>query len=241
MNIILFEPEEAELCLLPPEDPRTRHLFSVLRARPGDRFSAGIVNGGKGVMEVLSFQEGGIRFRFEAREEAEPLFPLDIIIGFPRPLVTGRLLKDLTSLGLRSLHFVCSTLCEKSYMRASLWKNGGYARHVREGLQQSGATRTPQVRLHEGLKSCLACFADRVEAALCVLDPRAGKTLSLAEAPRRDSAVLAIGPERGWTVTEVNALGGAGFHAYRLGRRILRTEAAALAASAVMLSRMGLM
>jgi RsmE family RNA methyltransferase len=241
MNIILLAPDEARLCMLPPEDSRARHLLSVLRARPGDSFAAGIVNGGAGRMEILSVTCNGLRFRFEEMEEAEPLLPLDIIIGLPRPLVAGRLLKDLASLGLRSIHFARSALCEKSYMSAGLWKNGGCARHVLEGLAQAGATRTPEVRLHADFQSCLACFAHSPEAALCALDPRAGEGESLERAPRRASAVLAVGPERGWTAGELEALGGAGFRVYRLGRRVLRTEAAALAASAIMLSRMGLM
>jgi RsmE family RNA methyltransferase len=239
MNIILFESSEAASGFLLPEDPRAKHLLDVLRARLGDSFAAGILNGRKGVMEILSAGKDGVSFRFIPTEEPQPLLPLDIIIGLPRPLVTGRLIKDLTSLGLRALHFVRAGLSEKSYMSGSLWKRHEYRRHLLEGLQQSGNTLAPEIRLHERLDACLACFpAPGEDSCRCVLDPRA--KVFLRDIPLRRELVLAIGPERGWTEAELEKFTAAGFLLCGMGQRILRTEAAALAASSVMLSRMGL-
>jgi RsmE family RNA methyltransferase len=245
VNIILFEPGEAELSFLPPGDPRAGHLLSVLRARAGDSFTAGILNGMKGDMHILRAGEDGVGFRFVPRGPSEPLLPLDLIIGLPRPLVTGRLLKDLAAMGLRSLHFVRTGLCEKSYMSGSLWKNHEYRRHLLEGLQQSGQTLLPDVRLHENFDACLSLFALGPRAAghgddvlRCVMHPGGA---GLGEVPPRRSAVLAIGPERGWTPAELEKFTAEGFRVCGMGKRILRTEAAALAAGAILLSRMGLM
>jgi RsmE family RNA methyltransferase len=240
MNIILFEPAEAASGFLPRDDWRASHLLSVLRARAGDSFAAGILGGGKGLLEILSASEEGLSFRFVPKQPPPALLPADVIIGLPRPLVTGRLIKDLTSLGLRSLHFVRASLCEKSYLSGSLWKNGEYRRHVLEGLQQSGATLAPEVRLHGNFDACLACFPPGPGGSCrCVVDQRGGAFLR--EAAPGEEAVLAIGPERGWTGAELEKFEAAGFQVCRLGQRILRTEAAALAAAAIMLSRMGLM
>jgi RsmE family RNA methyltransferase len=241
MNIILFDPSEAVSGFLCRDDVRGRHLLSVLRAGPGDKFSAGILNGGKGFMEILSISGEGFSFRFIPAGPSPPLLPADIIIGLPRPLVTGRLMKDLASLGLRCLHFVRAALCEKSYMSGSLWQKGEYRRHLLEGLQQSGATLMPEVRLHENFDACLAFFSEISggDFCRCVLDPR-GEGF-LRDVPVRGAAVLAIGPERGWTEAELEKFAASGFRICRMGPRILRTEAAALAACSVMLSRMGLM
>jgi RsmE family RNA methyltransferase len=240
MNIILFEPREAASGFLPGEDWRARHLFSVLRARAGDSFAAGILGGEKGLMEILEAGAGGLSFRFVPKEPPPALFPVDIVVGLPRPLVSGRLIKDLAGLGLRSLHFVRAGLCEKSYLSGGLWQKNEYRRHVIEGLQQSGATRAPEVRLHGDFDACLACFpAGPGGACRCVLDQRGG--LSLRDAAPAEAAVLAIGPERGWTEAELEKFEAAGFQICRMGPRILRTEAAALAAASIMLSRMGLM
>ncbi|MDR1317221.1 MAG: 16S rRNA (uracil(1498)-N(3))-methyltransferase [Spirochaetales bacterium] len=260
MNIILFEPHEAEKGALPRGDRRVRHLLSVLRAGPGDSFAAGILNGKKGSLEILSVNAESLSFRFVPGSPPPALLPLDIIVGLPRPLVTGRLIKDLACLGLRSLHFVRATLCEKSYLSGSLWQKQEYRQHLLEGLQQSGTTLLPEVRLHERFDSCLACFsaaphayrASAVSATpaaaaapgsgdscRCVLDQRT--EIFLRDIPPRGAAVLAIGPERGWIEAELEKFKTAGFLVCRMGPRILRTEAAALAASALMLSRMGYM
>ncbi len=53
------------------------------------------------------------------------------------------------------------------------------------------------------------------------------------------SVTLAIGPERGWTERERKIFIGNGFSPCLLGSRILRTETASVAASALALSLMG--
>jgi 16S rRNA (uracil1498-N3)-methyltransferase len=53
--------------------------------------------------------------------------------------------------------------------------------------------------------------------------------------------VLAVGPERGWTPGELDRFAAADFSFLRMGDRILRTEAAALAGAAILLSRMGIL
>jgi RsmE family RNA methyltransferase len=238
MNLILFEPHEIGRPL-PAADARTRHLLSVLRARKGDRFAAGILNGPKGLMEILSAAAEGISFLFIPAEDPRPLFPLELIIGVPRPLVTGRLLKDLTSLGVRALRFVRAELCEKSYLSGSLWKNEAYRRHLREGLEQSGNTLPPEVSLYPRLKNCLDALPP--QTGRYVLDPARGAARLGETEPPPQAAVLAVGPERGWTPGELERFVSAGFQVVRMGERILRTEAAALAASAILLSRMGFM
>ena len=62
---------------------------------------------------------------------------------------------------------------------------------------------------------------------------------ALAELP--PPLTLAIGSERGWTEGEVDLLEERGFRMAGLGRRILKTETAAVAAVALLLARLGRM
>ena len=48
-----------------------------------------------------------------------------------------------------------------------------------------------------------------------------------------------MGPERGWSDAERQALADAGFTAYHLGDRILRVETAAVAGASLMLAGLG--
>lgn len=68
-----------------------------------------------------------------------------------------------------------------------------------------------------------------------MLSPAAEKTLHDFSPPMADTAlVLLVGPEGGFTAEEEAAASVAGFFPLKLGKRILRTETAALAAVAAM-------
>lgn len=136
MNLILLEPGEENLPL-PLEDPRSRHIVNILKAGAGDALKAGVVNGPIGRLDILQITEKNIHFSFTPGEPPPRLHPLHLIIGAPRPLVTKRLLKDLSSLGIQSLHFVTAELCEKSYLESTLWKTGEYFHHLKQGAEQS--------------------------------------------------------------------------------------------------------
>ena len=57
---------------------------------------------------------------------------------------------------------------------------------------------------------------------------------ALRDAPRPACAVLAVGPEGGWTDAETRAAEAAGFRPLTLGRRTLRAETAPLAALSIL-------
>ncbi|MDW7708921.1 MAG: RsmE family RNA methyltransferase [Deferrisomatales bacterium] len=81
--------------------------------------------------------------------------------------------------------------------------------------------------------------ADSHEVRFALLERHAtGETaLALPRAPTH--AVIAAGPEGGWSPAERTALTEAGFAPWSLGPRILRSETAAVAGLAVLLSRWG--
>ena len=57
--------------------------------------------------------------------------------------------------------------------------------------------------------------------------------------PPDPSAVLALGPERGWSATERDLLRTHGFALVHLGARVLRTESAGIAAVTLLKARLG--
>jgi RsmE family RNA methyltransferase len=71
------------------------------------------------------------------------------------------------------------------------------------------------------------------------LDPY--EAVGALEAPSKEilhAAILAIGPERGWSDKERTQLRSAGFALHHLGDRILRVEAACLVGGALMLAHL---
>lgn len=256
MNLLILDRREVG-CLIPADDRRTLHVARVLKKGRGDEVAAGILAegpfskapGSLGKARIERLDGEGMVLEFQAEAEAPALRPLRLILGFPRPIQGGRLLKDLASLGVSEILLCGTELGEKSYLESDLWKKGEYRRAILEGAEQAGNPRLPRVRREWSLKAALASLQARSEEAgepgwdtgssIC-LHP-GDKAPLLGEAPLLSPLSLAIGSERGWTKTEIARLAAAGFQMARLGDRILKTETAALAAVSISLSRLGFM
>jgi 16S rRNA (uracil1498-N3)-methyltransferase len=123
----------------------------------------------------------------------------------------------------------------KSSEERSGRKTERWSRIAREATKQCKGTAVPVIRPPLRLKDWLNSSGD---GRRIFLSERGGKPLRdiLADPgikERRDAIVVAIGPTGGWTAVEEQDFRRAGFEAASLGRRILKSETAALAAVAV--------
>jgi 16S rRNA (uracil1498-N3)-methyltransferase len=230
VNLILFELDEIEE-KLPISDPRARHILDVLRRGPGDCFDAGIVDGPRGATTVLSCDSTGLLLDFTwLQHEAPALESITLMVGMPRPQAAQRLLEEATALGVQAMHFFTAEKAEASYADSKLWTTHEWRRHLIAGAQQAFTTRLPSVAVARSLSDAISeapadscrLALDNYEAA-CPLRPAGVKS----------PAVLAIGPERGWSSPERDHLRNAGFELVHLGERVLRVETACIAAVAL--------
>lgn len=238
MNLILFEEEELN-SELPFSDPRSIHINGILHLNEGDDFAAGIIGGLRGRAKLISRGFSGWKLAFTALEESPPLLPLTLILGCPRPPVAKRLLRDMSTLGLREIR-VCSTdLNEKSYLSSKLWREGLWREALINGAVQGGSTLIPAVRTGASLELVLENLPS--DAEMIVFDNDDGLRTYSCWNSNADysSAVLAIGPERGWSRRERSILDSRGFLRLNLGRRTLRTETACSVGAALILESLG--
>ena len=91
MNIVLFSDEEI-LEPLSLFDERAQHILKVLKKQEGDYFEAGIIHGMAGKAHIQCIDERGIHFHFTPSSNGKPLYPVSVIIGFPRPIQLKRAL-----------------------------------------------------------------------------------------------------------------------------------------------------
>jgi len=243
MNIVLFEQDELDgmYAVLERTDERARHIRKVLKKTTGDLFTAGIIDGPAGQAVIESAENGRIVCCFSPSGELPPpLEPVDVLVGFPRPIQLRRLLREAASLGARAIHLCGTELGEKSYMESNCIKDGTARCALLEGVVQSRATALPELTLHTTVTEALTVVAGYSYGAKILLDTEecAGPLLDadwtqvFSDLP----AILAIGSERGWTAGERTAFKAAGFESRSLGGRVLRTETAVTAALAVSLS-----
>lgn len=236
MNLILFEEEELDQ-LLDFTDPRAVHMRNILRLKEGDVFSAGVLGGRIGKGRLLGARADGWEWTFIDDTDSPPLRPLTLILGCPRPPVARRLLKDMSSLGVREIRACTTDLNEKSYLGAKLWREGKWRDAVIEGASQGVSTLVPAVRTAPTLERAVEDLpADALRIALDNGED-AGRWDTWDDSPT--GAILAIGPERGWSDRERRILDSLGFRRLRLGNRVLRTETACSLGAGLLLDRMG--
>lgn len=237
MNIILFHPSEVELPL-PRQDLRAGHILGVLRRRPGDTFDAGVINGPRGRGTLVAVSPEAITLSFAWTEVPPPPDPLHLLIGLPRPQTARDILRDATALGVASLHFVRTAKGESSYAHSKLWQSGEWERHLVAGAEQAFCTRLPRVSHGHSLSSALAGLPSG-STRLALDNYEAPAALATCDLPPPQPVVLALGAERGWSAAERDLLRAAGFTPVHLGRRVLRTETACIAAVTLLKSRLG--
>lgn len=249
MNIVLFDGEP----FFPRHDDRYQHIRKVLRKGEGDSFFAGIVDGPEGTATITKIDDTGLSFDFREERPMRPLYPVTIIIGFPRPIQLKRIFRDVASLGVSAVYLTGTELGEKSYRESTLVDRGAARDALVDGCMQAGGSAVPALEMFDSVEDVIAAVAAPPEGSalhgsspLCVLLDTVNPDCPLVNAPldgigRRRPLVLTIGSERGWTARERILFRDAGFMVCSLGSRILRTETAATAALSIALARSGFM
>lgn len=265
MNICLFEQEEISKPLN-ADDPRAQHIIKILHKSVGDTFSAGVIGGQAGTATITKI-DGAIHFTFTPQSDGKPLFPLHMIIGFPRPIQLKRLLRDMAALGVSSVRLCGTELGEKSYLKASLSDPAEVYKMLLDGTVQAASAHVPKPCVYQTLASCLDsiggnraqenCSQGQNAAALPQSDasPKSAAPLLLAldnvkpaqslgaflraNPPAGRPVFAAIGSERGWSPAERALLEERGFVRLGMGNRVMRTETAATVSASLILSSMG--
>lgn len=250
MNICLFKQEELNRPLS-IKDERGEHIIKILHKKEGDTFSAGVINGMAGIAIIKSIQNGEITFDFKPDSEGKNLYPLKMIIGFPRPIQLKRLLRDIAALGVQEVHLTGTELGEKSYMQSNLVEHGTAYQMLLDGTVQAASTHVPDLFLHKTLRDCLESVIPEKEQCnnakilkLCMdnINPKGSLFSVLQEQYEKPALVVAaIGSERGWTQKEREMLESAGYLRVGMGPRVMRTETAATVSASIISACMGWM
>jgi RsmE family RNA methyltransferase len=252
MNLCILDSSD-EVQSLSLKDRRTRHILEVLKKKEGDRFRAGSADGLVGWASLESTTEEKIVLRFAAERPAPPLRPVRVLLGTARPIQAARIVKELTILGVSGVSFFPTELGEKSYTQSDFYTQKEYYIHARDGAEQAGNPRIPDICLVWSLTKALeqighlgASSGPRAEGGrtaphatkiVCHPDPTAVPLSHVS--PLETPVILAIGTERGWTERELDQFQESGFERCSLGDRILKTETAAAVAVSVVLARLG--
>lgn len=268
MNMLILDEAEPGRPL-PRSDRRVQHIVRILKKKAGDELLAGLADDGQGPLagqigtaRIESWDHQNMILSFRAERIAPLLHPLTLLLGFPRPIQGNRILKDLCSLGVARIILCGTELGERSYFQSDFFRNRDFRSALVEGAEQAANPRLPSVETAWTLAKALKLLegpspSDTIPSpgipappaitARWALDPyRQEGPLGRMLAEDRSlglgstGLVLAIGSERGWTQAELDLLAAGGFRFAGLGERILKTETAAVAGTALALARLAL-
>jgi 16S rRNA (uracil1498-N3)-methyltransferase len=205
---------------------RARHVREVLKSAVGDTLKVGLLDGLLGSATITGFgEDGSIVLAVQLSEPPPAPLPLTLLLALPRPKMLGRLLRDVTSLGVKQIHLFQSEKVEKSYWQTPSLAPAYVHDKLVEGLAQARDTVLPAIHQHRRFSELVA---DVLPALLqthtgVIADPFSpGATIG----PQTTPLALAIGPEGGFTPQERQQLLDAGCQPLWLGSRILRVETA---------------
>lgn len=229
MNQVLVRPEEVtdggQVVLT---GRRATHVADVLQMPVGEHVRVGLLGGARGRARICEASPG--RMVLSCTFDVPPLPPsgIRLLLALPRPKVLRRLFPVLAAFGVEEVFLTNAAKVERPYFDTHWLNPDQYTTLLLEGLEQSGETRLPDIRVVRRLKPFVEdALPLRQEETRLLLHP-AG-TAPAATAPYKYPLLAAIGPEGGWTDYEVALLGAHGFTCVSLGPRILRTDTAVAA------------
>ena len=214
-----------------------KHLRTVLRLRPGARVTLFDDEGWEhaGVVQSLTASSGEIEIVESYRPNRESLLDITLAQALGKGEKMDLVVEKATELGVRAIvpflssHTVPRLDSRKIEKRLTRWKKIALS-----AAKQSGRTRIPEIL-------DLSDFGSLVERAWpCELkllfwekEPLQSLSQIQREYAHLDSLLLVVGPEGGFSSDEASKAKSHGFKSIRLGRRLLRTETAALAALSI--------
>ncbi len=212
-------------------EQQAHHLLKVLRSQSGDPVILFNGDGCDYTAEILSTGRHSLRVRIRGSHDLANESPLGIHLGIA--LAKGQrmdyAIQKAVELGVES---ITPLTTERSVVKLDGKRLGGKRAHwqqvVISACEQCGRARVPALQPLQALPewSQTASFG-------VVLDPEGAHSLKELQPPMTGVHLVA-GPEGGLTAQEIAMLRAAGFHGVKLGRRILRTETAPVAALAAM-------
>lgn len=205
--------------------PDAHHLATVRRFAPGDRVTLFNGDGLEYPSEIVSTDRKSAVLNVLAAEVVSRELPFDLTIAaaMPKGDRGDFLIEKLVELGVT--RFV-PLLTERTIVQPKESRLEKLNQAVVEASKQCGRNR---LMIIDELTKWCEFVKHEVSGVKLVLHP--GSANSRRDEPGGSSVTIAVGPEGGFTDSEVQLAEAAGWNRISLGPRILRVETAAIAAA----------
>lgn len=219
--------------------PEAKHAISVRRMTIGESISVSDGSGVKMRGKVTKVKKETLEISIESIEELfAPKSQLVLVQALAKGDRDELAIQACTELGLFG---VIPWQADRSI---SIWK---------AEKKQKGQARWQSI-VTEAAKQSLRAFIPRVEQVLdsqelisalevfdqvLILEPEADKSITEINPPAEGKVAIVVGPEGGISEQELESFKKAGFSSVRLGRGVLRTSTAGMAAVSYLQAKLG--
>jgi 16S rRNA (uracil1498-N3)-methyltransferase len=221
------------------------HLSRVLRAQIGQEFD---IATGDAVRRGTITSISGKRVEFALGEEVavRPSAKVTLALAIFKFDRMEWAIEKCTEIGVAQIIPVVARRTDAHLAVAAGKRHERWLRIARQAAEQSRRTSPPEIMVPIKLKELGSASpaslvetgkpaADTPIAHVVLAESEANTTLRDVLPPSASEAVLAVGPEGGWTDDELRWFRESGWTAASLGETILRAETAAIVATALAL------
>lgn len=213
-----------------------RHIAKSLRMRVGDVIC--VTDGGGDdygcQIKEITKDEVVLKVCYKQACESEPSCRVTIYQGVPKSSKMEDIIQKCVELGVCEIVPTLTKRCvSRPDDKAAGKKNQRYQKIALEAAQQSGRGIVPKI---ENMKTLRQAIAEDESDVKIVFYEGGGEKLADIVKPDTESVSVFIGPEGGFEQEEVEQIEASGGVRATLGKRILRTQTAPVAAlTAIML------
>ena len=207
------------------------HLARVLRARVGQEFD---IATGLAVRKsrITSIAESRVEFELGEEVPAATAAKITLALAVFKFDRMEWAIEKCTELGVAQIVPVIAQRTDVHLAAATIKRTERWRRIARQAAEQSRRAVPPEIAAPVELPEALGLPGD-VRIVLAESEEKALLRDVLESLPQEAEIVLAVGPEGGWTVDELQSFHQAGWTSASLGKTVLRAETAAIAATAI--------
>lgn len=232
-----------------------RHISRVMRSRIGDQVIACNGQSLDVLVEITELAEGVVTASIveQLEQHGEPVVFVTVAQSLPKADKMESVIQKCTEIGASSfLPFLSERTVVQYDERKEVKRIQRWSKIAKEAAEQSHRSRVPQVDSPVSWKQLLKQFADYDLICFCyekenghqlrdVVQPFAESLLITKDTTTSKAirVMIVVGPEGGFSEQEVEAAEASGAIVTGLGRRILRTETAAMTALACIMYETG--
>lgn len=202
------------------------HIIRILKLSDGAPIKIGRINQRIGQGIIRHNTENIFIDNISFTEDSPANLPISLVLAMPRPQMLKRIMQTVACLGVQEIHLIHTSRVEKGFWQSPSATDDAIRHQLILGLEQGMATQLPKVEKHLNFRSFINDALDLIaKDSLRLIAHPTEHNLTQANSISEETC-LAIGPEGGFLIQEVQSFNELGFTCVGLGKRILKVETA---------------